>query len=167
MKRISLFTVVLACLLVACAAPVASATEDTTDLDHARQTLIDFFSLLSNRDYEGAVLRFADDAETDFYATALRNNADVDPASPAALMQAACTYQLRCMEILNLISSEQVSETNFVFMVEFANPDGTLFVLGPCCGSNETEMPPVSQFEYRVEMVGSEFFVHGSPVYVP
>ncbi len=169
MKRIKLFSgsIIAAFLLAACAAPSAPAAEGITDLDHARQTLIDFFSLLSNGDYEGAVLRFADDAETDFYATALRNNVDVDPASPAALMEAVCTYQLRCMEILNVVSGQQVSETDFVFTVEFANPDGTLFVLGPCCGSNETEMPPVSQFEYRVEKAGSEFLVHGSPVYVP
>jgi hypothetical protein len=82
-------------------------------------------------------------------------------------MEAACTYQLRCMEILNVVSGEQISDTEFIFTVEFADLDGTLFVLGPCCGSNETEMPPVSQFEYRVAMVGSEFFVHGSPIYVP
>lgn len=169
MKRIKLFSssIIVVMLLAACASPVGLATEDTADLDLARQTLINFFSLLSHGDYESAVLHFADDAETDFFATALRNNADVYPASPAALMEAACTYQLRCMEILNVVSGEQVSDKEFVFTVEFANPDGTLFVLGPCCGSNETEMPPVSQFDYRVEKADSEFFVHGSPVYVP
>ena len=156
----------MASLLAACAAPTPVA-EGPTDLEHARQTLIDFFSLLHNGEYGEAVERFADDADIQFYETARRNNVDVDPTNEAALMEAACTYQLRCMEILNVVSGEQVSETEFVFVVEFANPDGTLFVLGPCCGSDETEMPPVSQFEYRVEKVGSEFLVHGSPVYVP
>lgn len=169
MKRNALFAnlLIATILLTACTAPAAPISTEPTDLDHARQTLIDFFSLLSNGDYKGAVQLFADDPETDFYATAQMNNVDVDPNDYPALMEAACTYQLRCIDILNVVSSEQVSETEFKFVVEFANPDGTLFVLGPCCGSNETEMPPVSQFEYRVEKVGSEFFVHGSPVYVP
>jgi hypothetical protein len=166
MKRIMLFTVVLACLLAACAAPTPVA-EAPSDLEHAQQTLIDFFSLLHNREYSEAIERFADDADTQFFETARRNNVDVNPDDEVALMEAACTYQLQCMEILNVVNGEQISDTEFTFTVEFANEDGTLFVLGPCCGSDETEMPPVSQFEYRVEMMSSEFFVHGSPVYVP
>ena len=166
MKQTVFFLIVVVSLLAACAAP-ASVAEGPTDLEHAQQTLIDFFSLLHNGEYGEAVERFADDAETAFYETAQRNNVDVDPSDHAALMEAACTYQLRCMEILNVVSGEQISDTEFIFTVEFADLDGTLFVLGPCCGSNETEMPPVSQFEYRVAMVGSEFFVHGSPIYVP
>lgn len=153
-------------ILAACAAPTPVA-ELPSDLEQAQQTLIDFFSLLKNGEYEEAVELFADDAETQFYETAQQNNSDVDPNDQAALMEAACTFQLRCMEILKVVSGERVSETEFVFMVELANPDGTLFVLGPCCGADETEMPPVSQFEYRVEKAGSEFLVHGSPVYVP
>lgn len=159
--RQSLAIVILAVLLASCAAPMSA---QPSDLDHARQTLIDFFSLLHNGKYGEAVERH-DDAE--FYETARQNNGSIDPNDPVALMEAACTYQLQCLEILNVVSSEQVSETEFVFTVEFANADGTLFVLGPCCGADETEMPPVSQFGYRVEKVGSEFFVHGSPVFVP
>jgi hypothetical protein len=166
MKRTVFVFIVVASLLTACAAPTPVA-EAPSDLEHAQQTLIDFFSLLHNGEYVEAIERFADDTDTQFFETAQRNNVDVDPNDKAALMEAACTYQLRCMEILNVVNGEQISETEFLFIVEFANPDGTLFVLGPCCGSNETDMPPVSQFEYRVEKLGSEFFVHGSPVYVP
>jgi len=162
MKHMALIVTLGLVALVACAAP---ATGQPTDLDHARQTLVDFFSLLGNGEYGEAVERHADDAE--FYDTARMNNADVDPNDRVALMEAACTYQLRCLEILNVVNDEQVSDTEFLFVVEFENPDGTLFVLGPCCGADETEMPPVSQFEYRVEKVDSEFLVHGSPVYVP
>jgi len=155
-----------ALLLAACAAPTP-VVEGISDLEHAQQTLIDFFSLLSNGDYAEAVERFADDADTQFFETAQQNNPEVDHNDLAALMEAACTFQLRCMEILQVVSGEQVSETEFVFVAEFANPDGTLFVLGPCCGADETEMPPVSQFEYIVEKVDDEFLVHGSRVYVP
>ena len=164
MKRTLFFVFVMASLLTACAAPTPVA-EGPTDLDHARQTLIDFFSLLSNGEYAEAVGRQAYDAE--FYESARQNNPAVDPEDSVALMEATCTYQFRCLEILQVVSGEQLSDREFMFVVEFANPGGTLFVLGPCCGADETEMPPVSQFQYTVEKVGSEFLVHGGPVYVP
>jgi hypothetical protein len=163
-KSFALFLALGLIGLTACATP---APAEPSDLEHAQQTLIDFFSLLSNGEYAEAVERFADDPDTEFYAAAQQNNAGIDPNDHAVLMEATCTFQLQCLEILNVVSGEQISETEFVFVVEFANPDGTLFVLGPCCGANETEMPPLAQFEYRVEKVSSEFFVNGSPVYVP
>lgn len=156
-------TIFVAMIITACAsAPVAT---EPSELDHARQTLIDFFSLLHNGEYSEAAERHASDDE--FYDTARQNNPDVDPEDRAALLEAACTYQLRCLEIKQILSSERISGTEYLFVVAFANPDGTLFVLGPCCGANETEMPPVSQFEYRVENVEGMLLVHGSPVYVP
>ncbi|MCI0551542.1 MAG: hypothetical protein L0287_11345, partial [Anaerolineae bacterium] len=58
--------------------------------------------------------------------------------------------------------------STYIFQVEFNNADGTLFVRGPCCGANETEMPPVSQFEYRVSMTApGKFTVMDLPPYVP
>lgn len=153
----------IATVLAACTSP--PAISEPSEIEPARQTLIDFFSLLSTGEYAEAVERHAYD--TEFYDTARQNNPDVDPEDRSALLEAACTYQYRCMEILQVVSSEQVSGTEFVFVVEFANPDGTLFVLGPCCGADETEMPPVAQFEYTVEKVDGVLLVHGSPVYVP
>jgi hypothetical protein len=167
MKRTTILLIIMTSILItSCASPTPTPA-GPSDLEHAQQTLVDFFSLLHHGEYAEALERFADDEGTQFFETARRNNFEVDPNDEVALIEAACTFQLQCMEILNVVNGEQISDSEFIFTVEFANPDGTLFVLGPCCGSNETEMPPVSQFEYRVEKVGSEFFVHGSPVYVP
>ena len=56
----------------------------------------------------------------------------------------------------------------FTFTVTFRNRDGSTFVLGPCCGADATEMPPVSEFEYHVELTNSgDFRVLDLPVYVP
>jgi hypothetical protein len=56
----------------------------------------------------------------------------------------------------------------YVFDVEFNNPDGSLFVRGPCCGATETEMPPESQFEYTVtKNAEGKFVVLNTPPYVP
>jgi hypothetical protein len=52
--------------------------------------------------------------------------------------------------------------------VEFSLPDGTLFVLGPCCGATETEMPPVSSFAFRVQrQPDGAYAVLDLPPYVP
>lgn len=159
------FWVAAAILLSACTAPTNSSSTPTGDLERARRALIEFFSLLSHGDYLSAARLHAEDE--DFYDTLRQNNPDVDPGDPAALLRAACTYQLRCMEIKNVLHIEQLSDTLFRFIVEFADADGSTFVLGPCCGADETEMPPVSQFEYLVEKVDNQFRVHGGPVYVP
>ena len=157
-----LFSVVI--LLAACS-PAATTQADVVDFDHARQTLIDYFSLLHAGDYEAAVARQAYDE--DYYTWLRQNNTDVDPQDRAALMRAACTYQLVCREVKQVLRGEQGSENQYEFWVEFANEDGTLFVLGPCCGEDETSAPSVSEFQFFVEKVDSEFFVHGGPVYRP
>lgn len=56
----------------------------------------------------------------------------------------------------------------FIFTVEFANPDGSLFVLGPCCGSTMTDVPPQSRFDFlvmRVPQLGNVLLVQTLPVY--
>jgi hypothetical protein len=55
----------------------------------------------------------------------------------------------------------------YFFAVEFSLPDGALFVRGPCCGADETQMPSTSKFEYRVQAANSKYFVLDMPVYVP
>jgi hypothetical protein len=152
-------------LVAACTPITASTPTPTGDLERARRTLIEFFSLLSHGDYASAANLHAEDEN--FYNSLRENNPEVEPTDRAALLRAACEYQLRCMEIKSVIHIEQISSRIFRFIVEFADLDGSTFILGPCCGADKTEMPSVSQFEYRVEKVGDLFLVHGSPVYVP
>jgi hypothetical protein len=74
---------------------------------------------------------------------------------------------LQCLEVRSAKFEQQVGDS-YIFQVEFSNADGSLFVLGPCCGSNATEMPPVSQFEYTVmRNPDGKFVVMNMPPYVP
>jgi len=74
---------------------------------------------------------------------------------------------LQCLTIRRATFKNLQGDT-YLFQVEFNNPDGSLFVLGPCCGANETEMPLVSQFEYKVTRNASgQFVVMDLPPYVP
>jgi hypothetical protein len=133
-----------------------------TDLDLAREALIGYFAALNEGRYAAAVNLFGGSLE---YPISV--NPDIDPNDPAALLEAACTRQLQCLRVLNIADEEAVSDAEFRFLVEFQNADGELFVLGPCCGATEAEMPPVSQFPYTVIKDGDTFRVQELPVYVP
>lgn len=161
----TLFAGLIACVVLLAACAPSAPTVEVSDLEHAQQTLIDFFSLLSNGEYEEAAERHAENA--DLYEWLQQNNPDVDPTDRAALLEAGCTFQLVCMEIKQVLSAKQISSDEFLFTVQFATEDGSTFVLGPCCGEDETSMPPISEFEYLVEKMDSQFLVIGWPIYVP
>lgn len=95
-------------------------------------------------------------------------NPEIEPEDHVALWAWACENQLlQCLQVRSATLQHQEGDT-YVFQVEFSNPDGSLFILGPCCGADETEMPPVSQFEYKVARTAEgRFVVMELPPYVP
>ena len=92
----------------------------------------------------------------------------MDPNNKVELWTWVCDNQLlQCLEIRSVTFKELVGDS-YIFQVEFNSPDGSLFVLGPCCGATETEMPPVSQFEFTVTRnADGRFVVMNTPPYVP
>jgi len=129
----------------------------------AQGVLIRFFDLLNSKRYAEADVLYGGD-----YEQLNVFSADVDPSDDAKLWANACELAgLQCLKVRSATFKILQGDT-YVFQVEFSNPDGTLFVLGPCCGSNETEMPPVSQFEYKVARnAAGKFVVMDLPPYVP
>ena len=167
MKYISLFVTIL---LVSCAAqpvaPTPTQPELTTlpsTVSEAYQVLIDFLTLLHTKNYADAVPLYGGD-----YEQLQVFNPEIDPNDRVALWSWVCENQLlQCLEIRSGTFQEMVGDS-YIFQVEFNNPDGSLFVLGPCCGANETEMPPVSQFEFTVTRnADGRFVVMNTPPYVP
>ena len=133
------------------------------DLGSARQALIAFFSRLHDKRYNEAVEYYGGpyDVLRDWNPTVARNDY-------STLFKNGCTMNgLKCLRIRTIVHEEQVSPTEFRFIVEFVNDDGTLFVRGPCCGTTETEMPPQTQFAYTVKKIEDRFLVQDLPVYVP
>jgi hypothetical protein len=129
----------------------------------AQQTLIKFFSLLNAKKYAEA-----DALYSGSYEQLQVFNPDAVPSDHAALWAGACEMSgLQCLTIRTATFKKLQGDT-YVFQVEFNNPDGNLFVLGPCCGADETEMPPVSQFEYKVTRnTSGQLVVLDMPPYVP
>jgi hypothetical protein len=161
------FSILLLILFLISCTPQSVNTPEPTSLPstagEAQQTLIKFFSLLNAEKY----------AEVDaLYGGSYEQlqvfNPDADPSDHAALWASACEMSgLQCLTVRTATFKRLEGDT-YVFQVEFNNRDGSLFVLGPCCGANETEMPPISQFEYKVTRNTShQFVVMDLPPYVP
>ena len=166
MPRISILLSII--FLVSCASqPISSTAAPPTSLpstaSEAHETLIKFFSLLNTKQYAEADTLYGGDYEQlEIFSS------DADPSDHARLWANACELAgLQCLEVRTATFKVLQGDT-YIFQVEFSNPDGSLFVLGPCCGANETEMPPVSQFEYKVTRNSNgKFVVTDLPPYVP
>jgi len=129
----------------------------------AHDVLIDFLTLLHNKNYAEAAPLYGGG-----YEALQVFNPEIDPTDHVALWSWVCENKLlQCLEVRSTEFLYQEGDT-YVFQVEFTNPDGSLFVLGPCCGANETEMPPVSQFEFTVTRnTDGKFVAMNTPPYVP
>ena len=148
-------------LFVAACAP--SPAETVSEADQARATLMEFLSLLNTGKYEEAIPLYGGE-----YEALQVFNPEIETSDRLALWSWACDNRLlQCLAVRSATLLHQEGDT-YVFQVEFNNPDGSLFVLGPCCGANETEMPPESQFEFTVtKNAEGRFVVLNTPPYVP
>lgn len=129
----------------------------------AEQAAIDFFDLLSSGKYQHAAEMYAGD-----YA-GLR---DMNPALPendhAALWRNACRINgFQCLPVHQVLEIEKFSLNEYRLKVQFQNPEGSVFILGPCCGADEEEMPPIAEFDVYVIERDGNFYVVSLPVYVP
>jgi hypothetical protein len=129
----------------------------------AHDVLVNFLTLLHTKNYTDAAPLYGGE-----YEQLQVFNTEIDGNDHVALWTWACDHQLlQCLEVRSATFKELRGDS-YIFQVEFNNPDGSLFVLGPCCGANETEMPPVSQFEYTVSRnADHRFVVMNMPPYVP
>jgi hypothetical protein len=154
---------ILGLMGTACGTAPTPTPSTSNELESAREALTSYFSLLHAGRYSEAIKHYGGDYEV------LRGwNADVAGDDYATLFERGCTANgLMCLQIGSVVTEEKVSPTESRFMVEFVNDDGTLFMLGPCCGATEEEMPPQSEFTYTVKKVDDKFLVQELPVYVP
>jgi len=123
-----------------------------------------FFDNLHTGHYEDAVKLYSGS-----YQLMIDQNPAIDPADHVELMKSACTVNgFQCLQLKVAGIEYKPSPNEYLFTVQFQNDDGSLFVLGPCCGASETEQPPVSLFEVRVMQVAEgEFRVLDMPPYMP
>lgn len=156
-KHFTLITSILAVLLL------SSCATSTGKKDQAHQALRDFFEHLAQGEYEAAAAQYAGS-----YETLVSFNPDLDPDDHFALWQSGCQINsLQCLTVRRATFNVMADSGEYIFTVEFNAHDGSLFILGACCGE-EPVTPSQSQFEYRVvEGEDGQYRVLDMPVYVP
>jgi hypothetical protein len=167
-QRLSLLPVIvpLTFIFISCV-PGQTVIETTPPPSHqqlALDTLLEFLTDLHAGRYSEAAGLYAGSYETLIYM-----NPSVDPQNREALLRNACTINgVQCLQVRTAVLDSQTSANEYQFKVEFQTKDGSLFVLGPCCGASETEQPPLSVFHLRV-IKNSEgrFQVMDMPPYTP
>lgn len=134
-----------------------------TEVGQAQQVLERYFSALAADDYAMADSLYGGD-----YQLFLDWNHDLSADDYTALWERACKWNgLNCLAVRSATLIAQQADV-FTFSVEFSNPDGSLYILGPCCGADETTMPPLSRFDIRVRRdADGQFKVLDLPVYSP
>ena len=143
--------------------PIAGQAPASADLESARQALLAYFTALNAGRYAEAAGYYGGS-----YEILTGYNPDIQPENHEALLDAGCRYNgLQCLKVREIVKTEQLSPTEFGLTVEFANPDGSLFQRGPCCGEDPAQSPPESQFAYTVVKSDGKFLVQELPVYVP
>ena len=130
----------------------------------AEAALIDFYNQLNQGEYEKAVELYAGSYEELEYF-----NPGMDPDDRAGLLAAACEFNgFFCLPVSSVTAIDSGPQQTLLFEVSYVNPDGTRFVLGPCCGATEEEMPPMDVFSVRVNCEKEdECQVLDLPPYVP
>jgi hypothetical protein len=135
------------------------------DAELAQGTLIEFFKCLNDGDYLSASSLYGGS-----YEVLAEYNPELDLEDSAALLRNACMINgFQCLQVQSVTLQQGGAHTGeYRFVVEFLAPDGGRFVLDPCCGSTETDMPPRSQFEFTVVHTGEGTYqVQDLPIYAP
>ncbi len=165
-RTLKLRLVFLNCLMLlasACSSLSAPSPSPKDEFAAAQSALESYLAALNSGDFQLSARLYAGPLDDLRYM-----NPEMDPLDEAALLEAGCLINgLQCLALRRVTSVEQVDEGVFRFTVEFSNPDGSLFVLGPCCGASETEIPSRAIFGLTVRAQGDEYFVVDLPPYVP
>ena len=155
-----------ACKVTAEACQTLTPPPSTDNMVLARAVLVAFFDALNGGWYAEAAAQYGGS-----YEELIDMNPDLDPNDHAALLERACTINgFQCLKVKEIVQQVQDFPDTYTFTIEFINTDGSLFVLGACCGASETDMPPQSRFEVivlQVPQACNAFRVQRLPVYVP
>lgn len=142
---------------------ITTEPTQTNDLESAKNTLLTYFTLLNDKKYSVAVQYHGSGFEY------IQNwNPDIDKNDYPKLLEMGCIKNgLQCLEISKVLSEKIVSPTEFLFEVQFANDNGTLFMQKQCCGATEQQMPTKDSFEFTVKKINGNFIITTQPVYIP
>ena len=175
-RAIALALVLCTSLMIGCgpatnaAAPVAASTAPATtpipassattdDSDRARAALAAYLDALHSRQYATAATYYSGS-----YELLTGYNPDIASDDHVQLLERACTANgFQCLSVAQIVPDRVISPTQFGFLVEFANADGTPFVFTPPPGAIGH---PRARFQFTVVNEDGSFRVLELPPYV-
>ncbi len=156
MMKINTLLIMATVILTGCA-------HTSNPADMAKSTLVDYFDQLNNGKYQQATELYGGS-----YETLLQMNPDVEPSDYSVLWKNACTINgFQCIKIKS-VDFIETDKTIYSFQVQFLNPDGSLFIQGPCCGADQSPETKITSFIYNVQVDKTGVLrVMDLPVYIP
>jgi hypothetical protein len=136
------------------------AENNPDGLLEAQKMLADFLAALQSGDYTLAAKQYAGDT-----SVLAGWNPDIKDDLPKWLERACTQNGLKCLLPRTVIYRGPDVRDGYQFLVEFNNPDNTLFQQGPCCG--ETSGSTSSTFIFSVVTSPDGWKVMDLPPYVP
>ena len=143
--------------------PLTSSSNLSND-QLARNTLMRFLNSLHNGEFAQAAQLYGG-----VYETMMDQNPGVSPNDYVSLFHNACTQNgMQCLQVNSVTLDKKISDAEYLFKVAFLQDDGTPFVLGSCCGSDDVGVPSQQAFYFTVvEMDPGKFVVLDLPPYIP
>ena len=138
------------------------------DMPAAREALTDYFTALHSGDYILGGKLYG--GPTDLLQTW---NPDIKNDLPTLFKRACQQNGIVCMLLRSITYRGLDSRGGVQFLVEFNNPDGSLFVQGPCCGepsgdqTGAKNVPGISNYLFSVLSASGDWKVMDLPPYVP
>ena len=129
----------------------------------AENTLTAFFENLSKNEFSKAINFFSPN-DSDWENLKVYN--EPNETDKVKMIENYCKATTTCLEA-EILETAKISEDEYRMIVRFLNKDGGIYVLGPCCGATEEEMPPQNEFDFTVKKINGSFKVITPPVYVP
>jgi hypothetical protein len=158
MKRTLAGLFQLSLVLIAC-----TPQQVAVDANTAEGALIEFFQALSDGNYEKAARLYGGS-----YEQLWAMNPQIDPDDLAGLWQAGCEVNgLVCLPVGRVLEVRPSSEDEMLVVVEFLEKDGSVFILGPCCGAEEGAAAPLSAFGFPVRMQNGFGQIMDIPALIP
>ncbi len=143
---------------------ISSEQDESTKAEDA---LVSFFTHLENQDFEKALLFFElDDPVNDWEGLESFSPLTEDRRSKANVLKNYCEATGTCLEA-RVIETKKGNNDTYDLVIQFKNPDGSTFVLEPCCGATEEEMPAQDKFDFKVKKINNDLKVTTAPVYRP
>ncbi|MEW5872837.1 MAG: hypothetical protein AB1894_26495 [Chloroflexota bacterium] len=135
--------------------------------EQARQALISFLYLLSEKQYSKAAafygggmqgFEFLRQEHADFFARMAALEGE-----PEQFWSSWCSGLLACYPVGNILDVDSLSDTAFVFWVHLVFEDQTIYASNTCCAANPAIKAPVWLFGFTVQWVDGMYKVMNPP----